>query len=243
MDTGNEKSQQPGPKVLAILQARVSSRRLPGKVLADLSGKPMILQQIARVKGSQLIERLVVATSTDSSDDALCDLLKSEGVKVYRGSLENVVRRFAIVIRTERPLNIVRLTADCPLTDWELIDFVISSHLASSDDYTSNTMMRSYPKGLDVEIFRVEAFQRLCQLPLSGEEKEHVTVGFHNKSEVFSLGSVSQAKDESHFRWTVDYPEDLLFVRRVYDFFSSSGVNFTTADIRALVDEFTGNFR
>jgi spore coat polysaccharide biosynthesis protein SpsF len=202
--------------ILAILQARLSSTRLPGKVLEPILGEPMIVRQIERIQRSRLIDRLVVATSIDASDDPLAAELQGRGIEVRRGPLDDVVSRFGDVVTEFEPDTVVRLTADCPLTDATVIDLVIESHLASSSDYSSNTISPSYPDGLDVECVTSSAFRRLVRLPLTIREREHVTLGIYGRPLEFSINSVTQDVDRSGLRWTVDVPDDLEFVRTVY---------------------------
>ena len=202
--------------ILAILQGRLSSTRLPGKVLMDLHGKPMILQQIERLKFSKNIDKLVVATSEDPSDDYLVERLQAENVEVRRGPLDDVVERFGKVVDEFMPETIVRLTADCPLADAQVIDEVIAKHLEMGSDYTSNVLEPTYPDGLDVECIDARAFTELRNSNLSLQEREHVTMGLYRHSEKYSLTSVTQQSDRSSLRWTVDVQEDLDFVRRVY---------------------------
>jgi spore coat polysaccharide biosynthesis protein SpsF len=202
--------------ILAILQARLSSTRLPRKVLKPILGEPMIVRQIERIRRSALIDRLVVATSTDASDDSLVAELEGRGIEVRRGPLDDVVRRFAGIVMEFKPTTIVRLTADCPLTDATVIDRVINAHLASSSDYSSNTISPTYPDGLDVECVTSSAFRRLLRLPLTDREREHVTLGIYSRLREFSVTSVTQEVDWSGLRWTVDVPDDLEFVRTVY---------------------------
>lgn len=202
--------------ILSILQARLSSTRLPEKVLKPVLGEPMIVRQIERIRRSTLIDTLVVATSIDASDDPLVAELQGRGIEVRRGPLDDVVSRFGGVVSEFAPSTIVRLTADCPLTDAAVIDRVIESHLASSSDYSSNTLYPTYPDGLDVECMTSSAFCRLVQLPLTDREREHVTLGIYGRPLEFSLNSVAQTVDRSALRWTVDVPDDLDFVRSVY---------------------------
>lgn len=203
--------------ILAILQGRLSSTRLPGKVLAPVLDEPMIVRQIERVKRSALIDRLVVATSLDESDDPLVKELERRGIAVRRGPLDDVVERFARVVREFGPDTVVRLTADCPLADVEVIDRVIGAHLAGGSDYTSNTLKPTYPDGLDVEVVSVGAWNRLVQQDLTTREREHVTLGLYGRPSEFTLESIEQHPDRSSLRWTVDVPDDLEFVRAVYD--------------------------
>ena len=203
--------------ILAVLQARYSSTRFPGKVLAPLLDSPMILRQIERVRRSELIDRLVVATSVDESDDELVATLQVAGIDVRRGSLNDVVARFAGVVEEFPCDHIVRLTADCPLADAAVIDTVVRAHLANGTDYTSNTLTPTYPDGLDVECLAASAFSRLLALPLTSREREHVTLGLYGRPDEFSLSNVTQTPDRSNLRWTVDVPEDLEFVRAIYE--------------------------
>lgn len=203
--------------ILGILQGRLSSTRLPGKVLKDLHGAPMILRQIERLGHSGLLDKLVVATSTDSSDDELVEVLRQAGIEVRRGPLDDVVERFGIVVDEFQPETIVRLTADCPLADITVIDEVISAHRAHKSDYTSNVLDPTYPDGLDVECIAATAFAQLRASELSIPEREHVTLGLYSNPEKYSLSSITQTPDLSALRWTVDVQEDLDFVRRVYD--------------------------
>jgi len=212
----------------------MSSQRLPGKVLADVAGRPMIIQQIDRIRRSRRIDNLTVATSTDASDDELCEFLGSAGIQFYRGSLENVAERFADVITMSQPSHVVRLTADCPLADWEVIDLVVDSHLFAKVDYTSNTLERTFPKGLDVEIFRSDAFLRLYETGLDRDESEHVTLGLYDRVGDFSVHNVANSVNNGDLRWTVDYASDLEFVRHVYRQLWSSNPYFTSEDILAL---------
>jgi spore coat polysaccharide biosynthesis protein SpsF len=203
--------------ILAILQARCSSTRFPGKVLAPLHGAPMILRQIERLRLSERIDHLVVATSVDPSDDPLVDVLAEAGVEVHRGPLEDVVERFAGVVRALAPDHIVRLTADCPLADPAVIDDVITVHVEGGADYTSDTHPPTYPDGLDIECMTAPAFARMIALPLSTREREHVTMAMYSRPDEFTMRNVAQEPDRSHLRWTVDVPEDLVFVQAVYD--------------------------
>lgn len=227
----NKKGKSLEGKVLAVIQARMSSKRLPGKVLADVEGKPMILRQLARVKEATAIDELVVATSTHHSDDVLADVLGREGIEVFRGELDDVASRFLVLVKSLGPTHVVRLTADCPLADPRLIDSVVRSHLEKRASYTANTLLRTFPKGLDVEIFRASDFEYLCSLGLTPEESEHVTLGFHKRPQEFTLQNLVQDGNFSGHRWTVDYPSDLEFVRSVYRHFAACQYRFTSEEV------------
>src|SRR5215469_17954868 len=147
--------------ILSILQARMSSSRLPGKVLKPILGQPMILHQVARIRSAKRIGRLVVATSTDPSDDWLFQVCLDHGVECRRGSLEDVLDRFFRVALHYAPAHVVRLTADCPLADPEVLDATIEFHLENGFDYTSNALDNpTFPHGLDAEVVRMESLER-----------------------------------------------------------------------------------
>lgn len=221
--------------ILAILQARSSSRRFPRKVLAPLLGEAMILRQLERLSRSSRLDRIVVATSTDPSDDELATLLREHCVDVRRGPLDDVFSRFAEVVAEFAPEQIVRLTADCPLADSEVVDQIVGEHLAHGVDYTSNVHPPSFPDGLDVEIFTAMAFAELGELPLTAREREHVTLGFVSRPERFSSHNVAHATDHSDLRWTVDVPDDLLFVESVYRRLYDENPGFAQEDVLALL--------
>lgn len=223
--------------ILAILQARSSSTRFPNKVLADLGGQPMILQQIKRVERSKLIDKLVVATTTDPSDDKLAELLRESRIPFYRGSLNNVLARFIDIIDIEKPDTVVRLTADCPLTDANVIDLVIQEHVCSRCQYTSNTLKPTYPDGMDVECFEPKSLQQLFDSEPSDIECEHVTYGLYKRPGFCTIHSVEQEMDRSRLRWTVDLAEDLDFVRRVYSEFQPDYYSFDQEDVIELAQK------
>ena len=222
--------------VLAVLQARMASTRLPGKVLAPIMGRPMLARQLDRVTRCRLIERLVVATSDDDADDPLAEFLVSEGVPLYRGSLDDVLDRFYRAAAAHDPKNVVRLTGDCPLADPDLIDRVIEEHLAGGFDYSSNCLDPTWPDGLDIEAVRFDALHQAWQKATLASDREHVTSYIHNRPELFHLHSIKGEKDLSHHRWTVDEPEDLELVTRIYAALLPQNPEFDTADVLELLE-------
>ena len=205
--------------IVGLLQARMSSTRLPGKVLKEILGRPMILQQLARLSRCKNIERLIVATSIDQADDVLARTCEGAGYEVFRGDLDNVLDRFKSALTGIECDHVVRLTADCPLTDPELIDEIIESHLASGADYTSNTLKPTYPDGLDAEVFKFGALCQAWEHATLPSHREHVTPYIYNHPELFSLNSFEAEEDLSDHRWTVDESEDFQFVSEVYQYF------------------------
>lgn len=221
---------------LAVLQARMSSTRLPGKVLAPVLGEPMIARQIERLRRSARIDELIVATSTDPSDDPLAAGAEALGVAVFRGSLRDVLSRFTDVL-TARPQAraLVRLTADCPLTDWTLIDALIDLHLAQDADFTANDLdVRTYPHGLDAEVVRPAALLRAGREATDPYEREHVMPFLYRRPDQHRLVGMTRFPSLAHLRWTVDYPADLEFVRGVYAQLYPANPAFLTEDIVAL---------
>ena len=225
------------PMILAVLQARMSSTRLPGKVMADVAGAPMILRQIERLRRARRLDRIAVATSTDRSDDGLAAMLALHDVAVCRGPLDDVLARYIGALDAFGPPEVlVRLTADCPLADPEVIDETVALLLDRRLDYAANTPAhRTYPKGLDVEVMRAEALRRAAREATDPYEREHVTPFLYRHPEIFAQDFISQAADEGEVRWTVDRPDDLEFVREVYAALYAADRDFTSDDVRALV--------
>ena len=223
--------------ILAILQARMSSTRLPGKVLAPLAGAPMIVRQIERVARSRRIDKLVVATSLNPGDDAIEKAVRREGIGVHRGSLNDVLERFIGALEAFGPADhVVRLTADCPLADPFVIDETIETHLETGTDYTSNPPPhRTFPKGLDVEVMKAGILRRAALAAITPEEHEHVTWGVWNHPDRYRLAFHSQPVDEGEIRWTVDRPDDYAFMAAVYDALYKENRAFTSDAVRAFV--------
>ncbi len=163
---------------LAIIQARMASSRLPGKVMLEINKIPSIKFQIDRIRNSK-VDNLVIATSTDSSDDILVEYLKTIHVEVRRGPLEDVATRFLQILDEFDPRNFIRLTADCPFVMSQLIDKMLDVFNLSDLDYLSNSNPPTFPDGLDVEIVNASAFRQLLRSDLSKSEREHVTLRFH----------------------------------------------------------------
>jgi spore coat polysaccharide biosynthesis protein SpsF len=222
-------------KTIAILQARMSSTRLPGKVMRFINGKPMIYWQIQRIKKAKLVDKLILAISEDISDDVLAEYLGSINQIFVRGSLNDVLDRFMKVESIYKSQSIVRLTGDCPLVMPELIDEIIEQFYKLNLDYMSNTLTLSFPHGLDVEIFKSDVLDRLLNLNLSILEREHVTLGIINRQDIFSTGNYFNDRDISSYRWTVDYLKDFEFVSKVFAHFEQNEVNFSQKELEKFV--------
>lgn len=224
--------------VLAILQARVTSTRLPKKVLAPILGQPMLGRQIERLRRAKTLDKLVVATSDDVSDDLLAAMCTAIGVPCFRGSLNDVLARFHGACTSFGPADhIVRLTGDCPLADPAVIDAVVRHHLASGADYTTNALQPTWPDGLDVEVLRMDILQRAFEEARLLSEREHVTPYIYKHPEFFCIEQVKSDRDLSTLRWTVDEPADLAFVSEVYAALYPKNPAFDTAAIMALLEQ------
>lgn len=223
--------------ILAILQARMGSTRLPSKVMKPILGQPMLSRQIERLKRSKRIDRLVVATSTDASDDALAAACPSWDVECVRGSVDDVLSRFIAALHKFPADTVVRLTGDCPLADPEVIDAVIDHYRAGDYDYVSNVNPDTFPDGLDCEVMRASALEQAQRNAVHPSSREHVTPYIRLNPDIFRIGNYAGKVDLSHLRWTVDEPSDFEFVREVYERLYPANPAFTTADILKLLDE------
>jgi spore coat polysaccharide biosynthesis protein SpsF len=222
--------------IIAVLQARMSSTRLPGKVMRPILGTPMIERQIERIARARLIDKLIVATSTDASDDVLASHCGGMGIAVHRGDLFDVLSRFAgAVAALNRVRHVVRLTADCPLTDWEVIDGCIKMHVDGSYDFTSNAMRRSFPIGLDVEVMTRELLDHLATSSTTPDQREHVTQLVYDQPTSYRCGHYVQKLDESRRRWTVDTLADFTMVDAVYCALYPANPAFTSDDVRGFL--------
>ncbi len=200
---------------VAIIQARTSSSRFPGKVLAELGGMPMIVFMVKRALRANL-HKLIVATSNAPSDDQLAETLSKHQIECFRGSLEDVLDRFYQAACIARADTAIRLTGDCPLVDADIIDAVAHKLESEGLDYASNCHPPTYPDGLDVEAVRMDALTRAWREATLTSEREHVTPYLKRAEKNFRIGNIESPVDLSHLRWTVDHMEDLLHVRNLF---------------------------
>ena len=222
---------------LAIVQARMTSSRFPGKVLAPLAGEPMVIRQLERIQRAETLDGIVVATSTDVSDDELAQVLDANGFDVVRGDLNDVLARFITVTNQYQPETVVRLTADCPLTSPVVIDRVVARFNEGGYDYVSNTMTPTYPDGLDVEVVRASVLQEVAEVTSDEHEREHVTLGVYRRQDRYRIGNVIGDTDLSDLRWTVDTPEDYAFVQAIYDALYAGRPDFDLDEILAYLNQ------
>jgi len=231
-------------RVTVILQARMSSSRLPGKVLMPINGIPLLARQIERVKQSKLISNIVIATSNESSDDPIETLCQQLHVSCFRGSLHDVLDRFYQAALSYPADVIVRLTGDCPLIDAAIIDNAVNKHLEGGYQYTTNSILPddpnntfTYADGLDVEVVDFSVLAHVWRTTTDNYYREHVTSYIRTHSDEFSVGYFHHQPCISHYRLTIDQPEDLTLIKHLFEHFDQSLPNFSYLDVIEYLDQ------
>jgi glutamate-1-semialdehyde-2,1-aminomutase len=226
------------PKVVAIIQARMGSTRFPGKVLAEIAGRPMLWHVVNRVRKARSVDKVAVATSNRSSDDAVAEFCVQNDIEFFRGSETDVLDRFYQTAKHFNADVVVRITADCPLIDPQVVDRVVNIYLEGGYDYVTNTLRYTYPDGMDVEVFSFAALEKAWREARLPAEREHVTP-YLRTSGRFRVFNVENEVDLSkrNLRWTVDEPADLEFVRAVYARLGGDKQPFGLSDILELLDK------
>ncbi len=222
-------------RTVAIVQARMGSTRLPGKVLKDVGGRSMLARVLERTAGAKLLDRVVVATTTAPGDDAVVKECRARKVPVFRGSEEDVLDRYHGAALEHDADPIVRITSDCPLTDPGIVDDVLELYHTERPDYASNVVSRTFPLGLDVEVVRQSALEVAWKEAKKPYERVHVTPFIYQNADRFRLSTLKAKENYSRLRWTVDTPQDLEFVRAVYARLGSDG-RFGWRDVLELLD-------
>lgn len=223
---------------IAIIQARMSSSRLPGKVLKKFCNIPNLQHVYNRVSESKYIDKVLVATSTNESDNAIAQFCHKVEIPVFRGEEHDVLDRFykaAVVSECKDEDVLIRITADCPLIDSEVIDVLINEYSCGGMDYVSNTLVTTYPDGLDAEVFSFKALAcawRDAKLP---SEREHVTPYIKKNPDIFSVHNVKNSIDYSELRWTLDEVADYKLISIIYDELYPNNKNFKMMDILRLL--------
>lgn len=220
-------------KVVAFVQARMGSTRLPGKHLLSLLDEPMLSRLFERLKGAKTLDQIVLATTTEPKDDCLAELAVANKIPFFRGSSENVLERFYQASRLFPGEIIVRITADCPLIDPALVDKTVDYFRTHRFDYVSNT--QSYPRGMDTEVFSRASFEKVYNSAKTPAEKEHVTPFYYRHPELFKLGSLPK-QTIPPYRLTVDTQEDFLLVSHIYEALYPQNPHFSLQDIYTVLD-------
>lgn len=241
------------PRVLAIIQARMRSTRLPGKVLLQIGDRPMLARVYARVSRAQEVHQVVVATTEDASDDPVAGFCREAGIDFTRGSQHDVLDRYYQAALGTGPDAVVRITADCPVVDPQLIDACVQALFAGRFDFTCNRLPppypRSYPIGLDTEVCTLAALEQAWRLATERFHREHVVPFLYEgvrlearspqlsagiSSRGFSIAMLNHVPDLGSLRWTVDTAEDLAFIREVFARFEGRD-DFTWLEVLDLV--------
>lgn len=225
--------------VICVIQARVGSTRLPGKVLKKICGKTILEHDIERLKRIKNIDKLVIATTTLEKDDAIVEEAKRLGITYFRGSEEDVLSRYYYAARENNADVVVRVTSDCPLIDSEISEKIIQYYLDNKDkyDYVSNTIDRTYPRGLDTEVFSFHTLEKAFNEAENQRDKEHVTPYIWDNAELFMLYQYKNNVDYSNLRWTLDTEEDLKLICIIYEYLYKKNMNFGFNDIIKLYKE------
>jgi spore coat polysaccharide biosynthesis protein SpsF len=222
-------------KISAIVQARMGSTRLPGKVLMDLGGQTVLVRVLRRLGRASRIHEIVVATTCGAGDDAIAQECDRLNISCFRGSEGDVLDRYLRAAEKFRSDLIVRITADCPLIDPEVVDEVVAACITRGVDLSCNDVPRTFPRGLDVEALTLDTLHRIDQMADQAYQREHVTPLVYERPDIFRTYLVKGKRDLNHLRWTVDTPEDLQLMRAIYAHFENRDL-FSWQSVLELVD-------
>ena len=224
-----------GP-VVAIVQARMTSTRLPGKVLLPVAGRPLLSWQLDRMRLARRLDRIVIATTTNATDDPIVAWCRAQGCDVTRGSEADVLSRYAQAAVQFGAGTVVRLTSDCPLIDPALIDSAVERFVGAGCDYLSNMLHPSFPYGLAVEVMTARALAQAQQEAVDPQECEHVTPFIYWRPGRFRLESLTTSPDCSQHRWTVDTPQDFELVSHILHAMAARHPGFSWREVLDLLD-------
>ncbi|WP_421903781.1 cytidylyltransferase domain-containing protein [Maridesulfovibrio sp.] len=224
-------------KITAIIQARMTSTRLPGKILMQVAGKPLLQIMIERVLKAKHIDSVVLATTTNKEDDPTAELGRELGVAVFRGDENDVLKRYYGAASEHKCKHVMRLTGDCPVIDPDMLDILADFYFQGGYDYASNCLEATLPDGLDAEIISMEALTEAYKKAELPSQREHVTLYVKDNPDNFKMGSWKNSADYSHMRWTVDDPEDFTFIKKVIEALLPVNPDFRMQDVVDLVEE------
>ncbi|WP_100374044.1 cytidylyltransferase domain-containing protein [Bacillus sp. FJAT-45037] len=224
-------------KVVAIIQARMGSTRLPGKVLKKINNIPLLEYQMERLKRSTNIDQLVIATTKKESDDPIVGFCNSFGLSYFRGSEEDVLSRYYEAAKYFAAEVVVRITSDCPIIDPNVVDGVIAAYKNNKYDYVSNTLKRSYPRGMDTEVFAIDVLEKAYKDADKPFEREHVTPYIYLNPETFKLYNLEYISDQSSHRWTVDTKEDFILIKKILENFKFLDNDFSMEDTLSYINK------
>ena len=225
--------------VVCIVQARVGSTRLPEKVLKKICGKTVLEHDIDRLQQIKNLNKIVIATTTLDEDNKIEELVTELGINCFRGSSEDVLSRYYFAAKEYKADVIVRVTSDCPLIDSDISDKIIKYYLDNLDkyDYVSNTIERTYPRGLDTEVFSFEALEKSYNEAQKQYEREHVTPYIYQNTDKFRIAQYKNEDDYSNYRWTLDTEEDYKLISIIYNHLYNEDKLFSFNDVLKFINE------
>lgn len=225
--------------VVCIVQARVGSTRLPEKVLKKICGKTVLEHDIDRLKQIKSLDKIVIATTTLEADNKIEKLVKELGIDCFRGSSEDVLSRYYFAAKEHKADIVVRITSDCPLIDYEISDKIIEYYLNNLEkyDYVSNTIDRTYPRGLDTEVFSFKSLEKSYNEAEKQYEREHVTPYIYQSTDKFRTSQYKNGTNYSNYRWTLDTEEDFKLISIIYDNLYRENKLFNFYDILKFIDK------
>jgi spore coat polysaccharide biosynthesis protein SpsF (cytidylyltransferase family) len=223
--------------VFALIQARTGARRLSNKVLLDLGGKTVLEHVISRVNRAKTINEAVVVTTVSKEDLKIVELVSQKGIRVLCGSEDDVLDRYYQAARLLNAQHIVRITADCPVIDADVIDQVVNYYFKSKADYCSNALSQTFPDGLDVEVFSFDALAKAWKNTRLSSEREHVTPYIRNHQQMFKVVSVDHPVNLGAHRWTLDEKKDYMFLKELFDGLYRKNTYFGMNDILRFLEK------
>lgn len=221
--------------IVIIIQARMGSTRLPGKVLYELVDKTVLAHVIDRAKAIIGVTEIVIATTIGQQDDPIVQEARKLGVTVYRGSESDVLSRYYEVAKLVRADAVVRITSDCPMLDPEVSSNVVATYSTSNSDYVSNTLERTFPRGLDTEVFSFDSLETAYREAQAPHDREHVTPYIYNNRDRFVCRSFRSSAEIPEYRWTLDTPEDWELITRIYESIYHPDVLFSWKEAAELI--------
>jgi len=226
-------------KIIATIEARMSSSRLPGKVLKPILGRPNLELLIERLRLARGLNDVVVATTTNPADDAIEALARTLGVRCYRGSEDDVLDRVLQAAKSVNADVIVEITGDCPLIDPGVVDQLVDRYLSNKFDYVANTLHRTFPRGLDTQVFATRTLEEVWSLTQDPADREHVSLYIYEHPERFSLHNVESVLPEKHWqhRLTVDTPEDFALIETIFERLYPQNPAFTLHDVIDILEK------
>jgi spore coat polysaccharide biosynthesis protein SpsF len=223
---------------VAIIQARLGSTRLPGKVFKTLSGRPMLWHVVDRLSHSKMLDKIIIATTTQPEDDQVEGFCSANNILCYRGSSNDVLSRYYETAKIYSAEIVIRITSDCPVIDPYILDDMLRQFISEDNiDYMSNSIQRTFPRGLDAEIFTFATLEKTFTEAKLDYEHEHVTPYIYHNPEKFTIKNYANEKDLSSYRWTVDTAEDFRLIEEIYNSLYQKDKIFLFKDILQLIEK------